>query len=329
MDINPAGESLLNHSLKSVRGRNIFDWALDATALKSSFQEVRARQSQLLLDDVSLTLNGKGVIEASLNIAPLADLSGHLLVCIRSREVEGRIGRGRRSETAARSAVGMAESLSHEIKNPLTGIQGAAQLLSMHLTGQDLELTRLIVDETHRILKLLAQVEQFGSTKILEIKPLNVHDVLSRACRVSMVGYAVGNRLEKEFDPSLPLIQADEDKLMQVFLNLIKNASEAIGGGEGTIRVKTYYDDFLRVGARQGRRTALPVQVEVIDNGQGIGPDIAGNIFEPFVSGRANGTGLGLTLVSAILADMGGWVNYESKPGHTVFRVSLPVADQN
>ena len=329
VDMNPAAELLLNRSLKSVRGRSLVEWAVDAGMMTGSLEEVRARQSRLLLDDVGLSLDAGTVIDTSLNVAPIADVSDHLLICIRSREVEDRISRGKRSKTAALSAVGMAELLSHEIKNPLTGIQGAAQLLSMHSSGEDLELTRLIVDETHRILKLLSQVEQFGSIKVLEIRPLNVHDVLDRACRVGKVGFAAGTRFEKEFDPSLPPIGADADKLMQVFLNLIKNASEAIGEFGGAIRVRTYYDDFLRVGPDDGTRTALPVQVEIIDNGRGIRPDLAPNVFEPFVSGRINGSGLGLTFVSAILAEMGGWVNFESAPGNTVFRVSLPVAEAN
>ena len=327
VDMNPAAELLLNRSLRSIRGQSFLGLAVNADKMRTSFDEVRARQSQLLLDDVNLSLDGGYVMDASLHVAPIADSSGHLLICIRSRDVEERIGRGKRSNTAARSATGMTELLSHEIKNPLTGIQGAAQLLSVRACDEDLELTQLIVAETHRILRLLGQVEQFGRTKILEIKPLNIHDVLDRACRVGKVGFAAGTRFETDFDPSLPLISADEDKLMQVFLNLIKNASEAIGEFGDTIRIKTYYDDFLRIDTGNGKRTALPVQVDIVDNGRGIEPDLAPNIFELFVSGRINGSGLGLALVSAILAEMGGWVSFESEPGKTVFRVSLPVAE--
>ena len=140
------------------------------------------------------------------------------------------------------------------------------------------------------------------------------------------MGLASETLFRTEFDPSLPLVGADEDQLMQVFLNLIQNASEANAEAGSEITVRTYYDDYLRVGSPAGGKTALPVQVEIIDNGQGIPPELSHSIFEPFVSGRTNGTGLGLALVSAILDEMGGWVNFESRPGRTVFRVSLPVA---
>ncbi len=324
--INPAGEALLNISSKSARDRLVCDWFAEGNSLHSALADVRRRNSQLLLDHIELSLGDNKFIEVSALVAPLANDGGHLLVCFRSRMVEGRIGHGRRSKAAARSAIGMAEMLSHEIKNPLTGIQGAAQLLSMNSGGRDLELTTLIVEESQRILKLLEQVEQFGGTGILDLKPLNVHDILDRACRLGKVGFATAINFVTEYDPSLPLVWADEDQLLRVFLNLIKNASEALEEGGGKVRIRTYFDDSLRIDTGQGGRTALPVQVEIIDHGPGISEDLAPNIFEPFVSGRQNGTGLGLSLVSAILIDMGGWVAFESRPGHTVFRVSLPVS---
>ncbi len=327
-DLNPAAELLLNRSRKSAKGKHFPGFFADAPSVELSLQKVRSRRSLLSLDDVELSRSAAPTVEASLQIAPLGTRTGHLLACIRSRQVEERIDRGKRSELAARSAVGLAAMLSHEIRNPLAGIQGAAQLLAMHARGEDLELTQLIVDEIRRILKLLAQVDQFGSTKVLNVTELNVHDVLDRVCSVWKLGSPAEIRLVKEFDPSLPAILADQDKLMQVFLNLMKNASEALENVKGTITVRTCYDTHLRIGSERGRAIALPVQVEIIDNGVGIGPDLAPNVFEPFVSGRTNGSGLGLTLVSTILSEMGGWVNFESRPGRTVFRVSLPVAEQ-
>ncbi len=327
VDINPAGEALLNVSAKSARGRPVCDWVVERNSLQSGLEDVRRRNSHLLLDNIELSLDDKRIIEVSALIAPLASHGRHALICIRSRMVEGRIGHGRRSKAAARSAIGMADMLSHEIKNPLTGIQGAAQLLSMTAGGHDHELTTLIVEESQRILKLLEQVEQFGGTGVLDLKSLNVHDILDRACRLGKVGFATAISFETEYDPSLPLVRADEDQALRVFLNLIKNASEALGDRGGVVRIRTYFDDFLRIGTGQGDKTALPIQVEIIDHGPGISEDLAPNIFEPFVSGRKNGTGLGLSLVSAILIDMGGWVAFESRPEHTVFRVSLPVSE--
>jgi two-component system nitrogen regulation sensor histidine kinase GlnL len=221
----------------------------------------------------------------------------------------------------------MAEMLAHEIKNPLAGITGAAQLLSMGLSPEDRELTDLIVEESRRIVKLLEQVEQFGNLRPPELRPVNIHDALDRARRSALVGFAASMSITEDYDPSLPPTMADADQLMQVFLNLIKNASEAAGPkGGGTIRLRSFYDQSLRLRRKDGPGRALPLQIEIIDNGPGIPPEIAEHIFEPFVSGRENGTGLGLALVSKIVNDHGGWISVDSVPGRTVFRVSLPVA---
>ncbi|MEM8536993.1 MAG: ATP-binding protein, partial [Pseudomonadota bacterium] len=228
-------------------------------------------------------------------------------------------------KSAAKSAIGMAEMLAHEIKNPLAGITGAAQLLSMNLSGDDLELTDLIVAETRRIVKLLEQVEQFGNLRAPVLKPVNIHDLLDRARQSASVGFGAHMLFVEEYDPSLPPTMADADQLLQVFLNLLKNASEACKEA-GTIRLRTFYDTSLRVRRSDGSQARLPLQVEIIDDGPGLPPDIADDIFEPFVSGKENGTGLGLALVSKLIGDAGGWISVDSAPGRTLFRISLPVA---
>jgi two-component system nitrogen regulation sensor histidine kinase GlnL len=215
--------------------------------------------------------------------------------------------------------------LAHEIKNPLAGISGAAQLLSMNLSPEDRELTDLIVEETRRVVKLLEQVEQFGNLRPPDRQPVNLHDVLDRARRSALVGFGSRMRFIEDYDPSLPLAWADPDQLQQVFLNLLKNASEAAGPHGGTIRLHSFYDHALRRRRPDGSGSALPLTVEIIDDGPGIPPAIAAEIFEPFVSGRPNGTGLGLALVSKIMSDHDGWVSVDSVPGRTVFRLSLPM----
>jgi two-component system nitrogen regulation sensor histidine kinase GlnL len=223
----------------------------------------------------------------------------------------------------------MAEMLAHEIKNPLAGITGAAQLLSMGISAEDRELTDLIVEETRRIVKLLEQVEQFGNLRPPELRSVNLHDALDRARKSALVGFAANMTIVEDYDPSLPATLADPDQLMQVFLNLIKNAAEAAGSQGGTIRLHTFYDLSLRLRKKDGPGKTVPLQIEIIDDGPGIRPEIAEHIFEPFVSGRENGTGLGLALVSKIIADHGGWIAVDSVPGRTVFRVSLPVAPKD
>jgi len=324
--INPAAESFLNLSTRSMQGQPVLDkLAIDAP-LEEVFARARANQSALFLNDVDVGTGERAPVVCNLQVAPLNDDPDTLLLTIAPRELADRLGRSQNVKSAAKSAIGMAEMLAHEIKNPLAGISGAAQLISMNASAEDRELTDLIVEETRRIVKLLEQVEQFGNLRPPEQRAVNIHDVLDRARRSSLVGFAAHMQIVEDYDPSLPSTLGDGDQLLQVFLNLLKNAAEASKGKPGVIRIHTFYDLSLRLRRRDGTGRAVPLQVEIIDNGPGIPPDIASEIFEPFVSGRENGTGLGLALVSKIISDHGGWISVDSVPGKTVFRISLPIA---
>ena len=325
IEINPAAELFLNLSARSLRGQVLGERLAIAAPLEEIFARVRQNRSALFVNDVELTTGERAPVQCNLQVAPLGEDPLTVLVLISPREIADRLGRASMVKSAARSAIGMAEMLAHEIKNPLAGIAGAAQLLSMGLKGDDLELTDLIVDETRRIVKLLEQVEQFGNVRPPEMKPVNIHDVLDRARKSAAVGFGAHMLIVEDYDPSLPSTLGDADQLTQVFLNLLKNAAEA-ARGQGTIRLRTFYDYALRLRRPDGGGQRLPLQVEVIDDGPGIPPDIAAAIFEPFVSGRENGTGLGLALVSKIISEHNGWVSVDSAPGRTVFRISLPVA---
>ena len=325
IEINPAAELFLNLSARSLRGQLLGERLAIAAPLEEIFARVRQNRSALFVNDVELTTGERAPVQCNLQVAPLGEDPLTVLVLISPREIADRLGRASMVKSAARSAIGMAEMLAHEIKNPLAGIAGAAQLLSMGLKGDDLELTDLIVDETRRIVKLLEQVEQFGNVRPPEMKPVNIHDVLDRARKSAAVGFGAHMLIVEDYDPSLPSTLGDADQLTQVFLNLLKNAAEA-ARGQGTIRLRTFYDYALRLRRPDGGGQRLPLQVEVIDDGPGIPPDIAAAIFEPFVSGRENGTGLGLALVSKIISEHNGWVSADSAPGRTVFRISLPVA---
>jgi len=326
IDVNPAAELFLNVSARALRGQPVFDRLAVAAPLEEVFARVRANQSSLYINDVDVGTGERAPVICNLQAAPVADAPGHVLLLISPREFAERIGRGQGMKHAARSAIGMAEMLAHEIKNPLAGITGAAQLLSMNLPPEDVELADLIVAETRRILKLLEQVEQFGNLRPPEARAVNIHDVLDRARRSALLGFAAHMTILEDYDPSLPPTVGDPDQLLQVLLNLLKNAAEASGGKPGTIRLHTFYDHALRLRRVDGAGTPLPLQIEIIDDGPGIPPEIAESIFDPFVSGRENGTGLGLALVSKIVADHDGWITADSVPGRTVFRLSLPVA---
>ncbi|WP_395540039.1 nitrogen regulation protein NR(II) [Neotabrizicola sp. sgz301269] len=329
LEANPAAEAFLNTSAKALLGQPVFDRLSIDAPMEEALSRARANQSALNINDVDVTTGERAPVQCTIHVAPMHDNPGVILLILSPREIADRLGRSLGAKSAARSAIGMAEMLAHEIKNPLAGISGAAQLLSMSLSPEDRELTNLIVEETRRIVKLLEQVEQFGNVRPPDRRAVNLHDALDRARKSAMVGFAAHMAIVEDFDPSLPPTWADPDQLMQVFLNLIKNASEAAGPQGGTIRLRTFYDLSLRVRRKDGPSAALPLNVEVIDDGPGLPPDIAAEVFEPFVSGRENGTGLGLALVSKIITDHEGWISVESVPGRTAFRISLPMAPKD
>ncbi|MXQ07250.1 PAS domain-containing protein [Alphaproteobacteria bacterium GH1-50] len=324
-EVNPAAESFLNVSVRSLRGQPVFDvLAIDAP-LDDSFRRVRVDQSSLFMNTVDVGSGNLAPVSCNIQIAPMTGMPGFVLVLMEPRGIADRLGRSQSVKSAAKSAIGMAEMLAHEIKNPLAGITGAAQLLSMNLSGDDLELTDLIVSESRRIVSLLDQVEQFGNLSPPQRRAVNIHDLLERARKSANVGFAAHMTIREDYDPSLPSTYVDGDQMVQVFLNLLKNAAEATKGQPGTIRIRTFYEMSLRLRRKDGT-ASLPLQVEIIDDGPGLPPEIAQDIFEPFVSGRENGTGLGLALVSKIVSDHEGWISVDSTPGRTVFRISLPVA---
>ena len=322
---NPAAESFLNLSAKALVGEKLWEKVMIDAPLEAAFSRARKNRTSLFVNDVDVGSGERAPMLCNLQFAPLQGSDDTMVVMISPREIASRINQNHSSGRAAKSAIGMAEMLAHEIKNPLAGITGAAQLLSMGLTPEDQEMTDLIVAESRRIVKLLEQVEQFGNLRKPELRAVNIHDVLDRARQSAAVGFGAHMLFIEDYDPSLPQTLADGDQLLQVFLNLLKNASEA-SKEAGAIRLRTFYDTALRVHRSDGTQARLPLQVEIIDDGPGLPRDIADDIFEPFVSGRENGTGLGLALVSKLIGDAGGWISVDSVPGRTVFRISLPVA---
>ncbi len=327
VDINAAAEGFLNASAKAVYGTPVWDMIAVDAPLEDAFARARTSQTALFVNDVDVGSGHRAPQQSQLQISPLSGAEGVMILMISPRELAGRMTQNQSVKSAAKSAIGMAEMLAHEIKNPLAGITGAAQLLGMNLPPQDLELTDLIVAESRRIVKLLEQVEQFGNLTMPERGEVNLHDVLDRARRSALLGFGAQMKIVEDYDPSLPLAWGDKDQLLQVVLNLIKNASEAAGDNGGTIRLHSYYEHSFRLRRADGQGIALPLQIEVIDDGPGLPENIEADVFDPFVSGRENGTGLGLALVSKIVSEHDGWISVTSVPGRTVFRISLPRAD--
>lgn len=316
--VNPACESFFNASARTLEGRRLWEFLSLDIPLESALTRARENESPLFVGDAALGIDSP--VQCSLQITPfMQDAPGTLLMLITPHAAQGVSAR-----PGTRSAIGMAEMLAHEIKNPLAGITGAAQLLSMNLSESDRELTTLIVSESRRIVALLGQVESYGNLTPPRLQAVNLHDILVRARRSALLGFASDMRIIETYDPSLPDAWGDPDMLLQVLQNLLKNAAEAAAPEGGTITLRSFFEQGAR--RRGGAGPPLPLQIEVIDDGPGVAAHLMESLFDPFISGRENGTGLGLALAARILAEHNGWIALDSRPGRTVFRLSLPLA---
>lgn len=324
-EMNSAAEAFVSLSIGQARGRPMARYAGESSLLAEMIDQARRSGASLSQYNVDLYWSEHPPRLCDVHVRPLVEEEGSLLVVIYPRGIAEKMGRSLSHRSAARSVVGMASMLAHEIKNPLAGISGAAQLLAMSLSDRDQELTDLIREEAERIGKLLERVEQFGDIRPAARKPVNIHDILNRAKLSAQSSYANHVRFIEEFDPSLPPTAGDADQLMQVLLNLIKNAAEATPKVGGIITLRTAYRPGVKLALPGGRRESLPLQITISDNGHGVPEEIKRDIFEPFVSSKTTGSGLGLALVSKIIADHGGVIECESDPGWTTFRLLLPV----
>ena len=235
----------------------------------------------------------------------------------------------RDSKGAARSVAAMAAMLAHEVKNPLSGIRGAAQLLEQNAEMKDRALTRLICDETDRICTLVDRMEVFSNDLPIERGPVNIHLVLNRVREIAQNGFAQHIHFVEQYDPSLPPVSGNHDQLIQVFLNLVKNSAEALPRANGEIVLTTAYQYGMRLGnPNSSQRVLLPLVVSVRDNGTGIPDEICQHLFDPFVTAKVNGTGLGLALVAKIIDEHSGIIEFDSEPNCTVFRVMLPIIQE-
>ncbi len=266
---------------------------------------------------------------ADIQVAPLIESPGSVLVMIQERTMAQKIDRQLTHRGAARSVTGMAAVLAHEIKNPLSGIRGAAQLLETAVDDTDRTLTRLICDETDRICTLVDRMEIFSDKRPIEPVPVNIHSVLEHVRTLASNGFARGIKIYEEYDPSLPPVLGDRDQLVQVFLNLIKNAAEAVSsnpGGDGEITLTTSFRPGVRLSVPgTSDRVSLPLEFCVRDNGTGVPDDLMQHLFDPFVTTKTSGTGLGLALVAKIVGDHGGVIECESHKRRTTFRILMPM----
>ncbi|WP_128294075.1 two-component system sensor histidine kinase NtrB [Afifella aestuarii] len=261
---------------------------------------------------------------------PVSMTDACVSVLLLPRSVTEKIDRQLTYRGAARTVTGLAAMLAHEIKNPLSGIRGAAQLLEASASQEDRPLTRLICDETDRIAGLVDRMETFTDARPIEREPVNIHRVLERVKTLATSGFARGIRITEEYDPSLPPVLANRDQLLQVFINLVKNAAEALADqNDSEITFRTAYRPGIRLSVPGTQsRVSLPLEFTVMDNGPGVPDDVLPHLFDPFVTSKANGTGLGLALVAKIIGDHGGIIECESQPRRTLFRILMPTLEQ-
>ncbi len=325
--VNGAAETLFNMGQPAMVGRVLTDIIPEVRELGLT-RERLATGTAIAAFDQQISLGGERMARVDLMLAPLPDHPGWLSLAIQNRGTST-LADSRRGRDGAVRAMGAAAMLAHEIKNPLSGIRGAAQLLETSIDAEQADLTRLIRDEVDRIAALIDRMEGFTDTRPMEFAPLNIHAVLNRAREVAAQGFARTIAIREIYDPSLPPIRGNRDALIQLFLNLLKNAAEALGSGApgDEITLTTAYRHGFSV-ARDGARVPLPIEICVIDTGPGAPGGIIENLFDPFVSAKPTGTGLGLALVAKLVEDHGGIINYarEGRPERTVLRVLLPRA---
>lgn len=328
-EANAAAESLLNLSRAAIVGR-------EAEALIGEALTALPSDAPFAAYDVEVPLPAGRCQRLDLSVAPLAERPGWRVAMLHGRAPAHLAGR--RGDRGALAAVGAAAMLAHEIKNPLSGIRGAAQLLESGGDEESRALTRLIRDEVDRVAALIDRMEGFTDTRPLALSPQNIHAILGHARDVALNGFARGLEISELYDPSLPPVLGNRDALVQIVLNLLKNAAEAmtgqVGAGQvgGGIVLRTAYRHGVSVRLGEGdARRALPIELCVIDAGPGAPAAIAEHLFDPFVTskrGAAGAGGLGLALVDKLVADQGGMVEYarEGMPPRTVFRLLLPRA---
>jgi two-component system nitrogen regulation sensor histidine kinase GlnL len=327
-EANVAAEAFFEVSMLLLRRHALRDLVPFGSPLLALVEQVRNRGSAVNEYRVDLsTPRNPGERLVDLNVAPVLERPGHVVVMLQERTIADKMDRQLTHRGAARSVIALAAMLAHEIKNPLSGIRGAAQLLEQAANEDDRTLTRLICDEADRIVKLVDRMEVFADERPVEREAVNIHVVLDRVKKLALSGFGRQIKFVETYDPSLPYVLANRDQFIQVFLNLVKNAAESVGDQpDGQIELTTAFRPGVRLQIPGSKtRVSLPLEFCVKDNGAGVPPDLLPHLFDPFVTTKPSGTGLGLALVAKIVGDHGGIIECESQPRHTIFRVLMPM----
>ena len=324
--VNPAAEQFFGAGAASLRGAPLPALVASDSPMMALVAMVREHGTGLADHGVEVAGPRLATQRVDIRVSPIHEAPGRLVVSIRPRSIAETMDRQLNYRGAARSVMGIARLLAHEVKNPLSGISGAAQLLEQNCSEPDRELTQLIRQEADRICALVDQMDQFGEEGSYQTRPVNIHEVLDHVRKLAQGGFGRHIRFTERYDPSLPPAAADRNGLVQVFLNLVKNACEAAPSQGGDIVISTAYRHGVRVNVPGTReRMSLPLEVSVTDNGPGIPEELRVHMFDAFVTTKPGGTGLGLALVAKVVRDLRGVVEFESEPRRTIFRVRLPI----
>jgi len=322
---NPAGEEFFSSSVNMLKKTTIDKLAPFGSPLLALIDQVRRSNDRVSEYGVDLGTPKIGMKNVNIQVSSLLE-QNMVVVQIEERSMASKMDRQLTHRGAARSVTGMAAMLAHEVKNPLSGIRGSAQLLEMNASDSDRALTRLICDETDRICAIVDRMEAFSDDRPIERDAVNIHEVLEHVRLIAQNGFAKKLKFKEQYDPSLPYVYGNRDQLVQVLLNLVKNASEAAPDDGGEIMLTTAYRPGVRLAIPgNSARVQLPLEVGVRDNGSGISDELLPHIFDPFVTTKTGGSGLGLALVAKIVGDHGGLVEYDNNTAGGHFLIRLPI----
>ncbi len=325
--LNPAAEQFFQRGSAALAGRPLARLLPPDSPILGLVEQVREGGHSVSEFGITIETPRIGTHFVSLGVSPMSEPAGSVVVSLQERSTARKIDDQLIHRNAARSVTAMAAMLAHEVKNPLSGIRGAAQLLERNAEAGDRELTRLICEETDRIVALVDRMEMFSDERPLERGPVNIHEVLERVRKLAQSGFARHVRFVERYDPSLPPVYGKRDLLVQALLNLVKNAAEAVPEEGGEIVLSTRYQQGARLAVPGlDSRVELPLSISVQDNGPGIPEDLRDHLFDPFVTTKVGGKGLGLALVAKIVGDHGGVIEFGGAPRRTVVRMMLPVA---
>ena len=326
VEINPAAESFFNVSRRSMVGSFLWHRLILEEHLRENFSYALGNAARLFVNEVKVSTYQGTTCLCNLKLAPMSGENELMLLMIVPRELAGRMTQTQTAQSASKSAIGMAEMLAHEIKNPLGGIKGAAQLLSKEADASIYQdYLEVIITETDRLTGL---VDNLVGPNIKQVnESINIHRLLEQ-CR-SLLSAQAGGKIDfqRDYDPSLPETIGSAQQLYQAILNITKNALEAVTESDTSLPWVRFSTRAIRraLPGSKGAHTMLRVRIE--DNGPGIPEDLKERIFFPMVSGRAQGSGLGLSITQTIISRHRGWIEVESEPGHTAIDVMLPLGD--